>query len=102
MDRNAFYNELHQLLKKYHIEPYFFFGSDSEGEFSDYEMTGNEVAGMVLTILHHENFAVAARKVNTVVARELVRFACRETKDGASCDLSAIDEMKWTMPPKKP
>jgi hypothetical protein len=101
MDRNTFYDELHQLLKKYHIEPYFFFGSDSDGEFSDYEMTGNEVAGMVLTILQHENFSIAAKTVNTMVAKELVRFATRESEDGASCDLSAIDEMKWTTP-KKP
>ena len=95
-DREPFHAELKKLLKKYDIEPYFFFGSDKEGEFGDYRMTDDEMAEMVLTILHHDGFATTAEKVGKSVAEELMSVAGETPEDDGPPDLSATDAMKWT------
>ena len=97
-DREAFHAELQKLLKKFDIEPYFFFGSDTEGEFGDYRMTDDEMAEMVLAILHHDGFATAAEKVGKLVAKELMGIAGETPEDDGTSDLSTTDEMKWTAP----
>ena len=98
--RETFHEEFYNLLKKYDIEPYFFFGSDSEGDFGDYRMTDDEMADMVLAILHHDDFATAAEKVGRMVAEELMGGSGEKSKDDSPPDLSTTDQMKWTAPKK--
>jgi hypothetical protein len=95
-DREAFHAEFQELLKKYEIEPYFFFGSDPQGDFGDYKMTDDEMAEMVLAILHHCDFAVTAEKVGRLVAEDLMGAAGEKPGDDGPPDLSKADEMRWT------
>jgi hypothetical protein len=95
-DREAFHAELKKLLKKHDIEPYFFFGSDTAGEFGDYQMTDDEMAEMVLAVLRHDDFAGTAEKVGKLVAEEILGIAEEKPEDDGPPDLSTTDAMKWT------
>lgn len=95
-ERQVFLAELQELIERHRIEPYFFYGADTEGTFGDYKMVEEEIKDMVFDILQHEDFSAAAEAVSQEVATELMGLATGDTGGDESLDLSQIDEMKWT------